>query len=117
MAAEPMNAEPMHAAPTAAGAAVADPTVIAVAAVQPYEVVIGRDLLGRLPAVLGPKVRKVLVVHPPTLGARAERLRAELSAAAGIEVLLAEVPDAESAKRIEVAAFLWEILGKSDFTR
>ncbi len=91
-------------------------TVITVAGTQPYDVVVGRDLLGRLPEILGSGVRKVLVVHPPTLGARATRLREDL-AAAGIEALLTEVPDAENAKRIEVAAFLWEILGKSDFTR
>src|SRR5690606_12584827 len=54
---------------------------------------------------------------PPTLGAKAEALRAGLAEAAGIEVLLAEIPDAEAAKRVEVAAFCWEVLGKSDFTR
>jgi len=94
-----------------------DETVIAVAGAQPYDVVVGRGVLGRLRAALGPKVRKVLIVHPGTLGARAATIREALMADAGLEVLLAEVPDAEGAKRIEVAAFLWEILGKSDFTR
>ena len=34
-----------------------------------------------------------------------------------MQVLLAEVPDAEDAKRIEVAAFCWGILGQAEFTR
>ena len=32
-------------------------------------------------------------------------------------MLLAEIPDAEAGKRIEVAAFCWQVLGKADFTR
>ena len=32
-------------------------------------------------------------------------------------MLLAEIPDAEDAKRIEVAAFCWQIMGQTDFTR
>jgi len=35
----------------------------------------------------------------------------------GYEVLLAEIPDAEAAKRVEVAAFCWQIMGQADFTR
>jgi len=92
------------------------PTVIRVSGAPGYDVVVGRDLLGRVPEALGERVRKVLVVHAPTLAARAEALRESL-AAADLEALTLEVPDAESAKRVEVAAFCWEILGKSDFTR
>jgi 3-dehydroquinate synthase len=33
------------------------------------------------------------------------------------EVLLAEIPDAEAGKRIEVAAFCWQVMGQADFTR
>ncbi len=54
-------------------------------------------------------------MHPATLGARAAALREELQGR--FEVLLAEVPDAEAGKRIEVAAFCWQILGQADFTR
>ncbi len=32
-------------------------------------------------------------------------------------MLLAEIPDAEAAKRVEVAAFCWQIMGQTDFTR
>jgi 3-dehydroquinate synthase len=60
-------------------------------------------------------VAKVLIVHPPTLGAKANALRESL--VDRYEVLLAEVPDAEDAKRVEVAAFCWQIMGQTDFTR
>ncbi|HEY8588078.1 MAG TPA: 3-dehydroquinate synthase [Naasia sp.] len=89
------------------------PTRIAVG--PDYEVLVGRGLTESIGAALGTAVRKVLIVHPPTLGARAERLREELQS--DYEVLLAEVPDGESAKRVEVASFCWGILGQSDFTR
>lgn len=80
-----------------------------------YDVVVGRDLLAGLADALGPAVRKVLVIHQPVQVGRAEAIRARL--AGDVEVLLAEVPDAEDAKRVEVAAFCWKILGESDFTR
>lgn len=90
-------------------------TAIPVAGTPGYTVSVGRGLLDRVPGILGPKVAKVLVVHPPTLGAKAEELRSSLAGA--YEVLLAEVPDAEGAKRVEVAAFCWQIMGQTDFTR
>ncbi|MFM9918138.1 3-dehydroquinate synthase [Lacisediminihabitans sp. H27-G8] len=90
-------------------------TTITVPGVDSYEVTVGRDILSSLPALIGPDARKVLIVHPATLGARAERLRETLSA--DFEVLLAEIPDAETGKRVEVAAFCWQVMGQSDFTR
>ena len=83
--------------------------------VDPYDILVGRDILSTLPALIGPNARKVLIVHPATLGARAERLRESLSA--DFEVLLAEIPDAETGKRVEVAAFCWQVMGQADFTR
>jgi 3-dehydroquinate synthase len=90
-------------------------TVIPVAGTDPYDVIIGRGLLASLADQLGPRVAKVLIVHPPTLGAKANALRESL--VDRYEVLLAEVPDAEDAKRVEVAAFCWQIMGQTDFTR
>ncbi|MDY1004221.1 3-dehydroquinate synthase [Curtobacterium sp. CFBP9011] len=81
-----------------------------------YVVAIGNGLLASVPALLGPRVAKVLIVHAPTLGARAEDLR-QMLVGAGLEALIAEVPDAEAAKRIEVASFCWQVMGQSDFTR
>jgi len=80
-----------------------------------YDVLVGRGILAGLADQLGPRVAKVLIVHPPTLGAKANELREQLSER--YEVLLAEVPDAEDAKRVEVAAFCWQIMGQTDFTR
>ncbi len=90
-------------------------TVIPVTGTDPYDVIIGRGLLASLADQLGPRVAKVLIVHPPTLGAKANALRESL--VDRYEVLLAEVPDAEDAKRVEVAAFCWQIMGQTDFTR
>lgn len=90
-------------------------TVIVVNGADPYEVVVGRGLLSGLAAHIGSLARKVLIVHPATMAVRAERLRETLRG--DYEVLLAEIPDAEAGKRIEVAAFCWQILGKQDFTR
>ncbi|WP_245859263.1 3-dehydroquinate synthase [Luteimicrobium subarcticum] len=83
---------------------------------QPYDVVVGSHLLGELPALLGERVTRVLVVHPPTLEASAEAVREDLEAH-GYQAIIAQVPDAEEAKSAQVAAFLWQVLGQSDFTR
>lgn len=95
-------------------------TTISVTGQTPYDITVGRDILDRVSLALEPGVRKVLVVHPPTLAARAAELRDRLladTANGPREVLLAEIPDAEQGKRIEVAAFCWQIMGQSDFTR
>jgi len=94
---------------------VTDTTTITVAGADPYDILIGRGLLARVGDQLGNKVAKVLIMHPPTLGAKATALRESL--VDRYEVLLAEVPDAEDAKRVEVAAFCWGIMGQTDFTR
>ena len=90
-------------------------TEIPVVGTPGYSVFVGRGLQSRLGEFLGSRVRKVLIVHAPTLAARAEQLRVQLTPA--YEVLLAEVPDAEAAKRVEVAAFCWQVMGQTDFTR
>jgi 3-dehydroquinate synthase len=80
-----------------------------------YDILVGHGLLAALPEQIGPKATKVLIVHAPTLGAKAAALRESLLE--HYEVLLAEIPDAEAAKRVEVAAFCWQIMGQTDFTR
>ncbi|GAA3021326.1 3-dehydroquinate synthase [Microbacterium dextranolyticum] len=94
-----------------------EPTIITVPGENGYDIVIGRGILERVGASLAPTVRKVLVIHPPTLAARAGELREILQDGGAREVLLAEIPDAESGKRVEVAAFCWQVLGQADFTR
>lgn len=94
-------------------------TKISVTGGGEYTVSIGRGMLSNPEPVfaeaLGAGVAKVLIIHPPTMGAVANKLRDQLMGER--EVLLAEVPDAENAKRIEVAAFCWQVLGQADFTR
>ena len=91
-------------------------TRIDVSAGGDYPVLVGSGLLGELPGLIGPRARKVLVVHPRALRSTGEAVREDL-AAAGYEALSAEIPDAEEAKHVQVAAFCWQILGQSDFTR
>lgn len=93
----------------------AGPTDIIVPGTHQYSVTVGRRLTQTLLDSIGSSTRKILIVHPATLGAAAANLRAELSGS--YEVLLAEIPDAEAGKRVEVAAFCWQILGQADFTR
>ena len=83
---------------------------------SPYEVVIGRSLLNHVASTLSEKTKKVLIVHPVALSQSAEALREELISS-GFEAILAGVPDTEEAKRVEVAAFCWQVLGQADFTR
>lgn len=94
-----------------------DVTTIPVTGPQPYDVVVGRGILrDALPAVVPEETRKILIVHQPSMSTAAGQLRDVLQTD-GRTVLLAEIPDLEDAKRIEVAAFCWTILGQSDFTR
>ncbi|REJ05466.1 3-dehydroquinate synthase [Microbacterium bovistercoris] len=92
-------------------------TTIGVTGRENYGITVGRDILDQVAEALDPAVRKVLVVHPPTLAARAAQLRERLMSTGSLEVLLAEIPDAEQGKRVEVAAFCWQVMGQADFTR
>ncbi len=93
-----------------------EPTRITVGGASPYDVVVGRGLLGELPGLLGTGVRRVLIIHPGALAASAEAVREDL-AAQGLEVYLAEVPEAEESKTAQVAGFCWQVLGQAGFTR
>ena len=92
-----------------------DATTITVSGDASYDITVGHGILSSLGDALPAGARKVLIIHPPTLAEQAERLRSALMA--DREVLLAEIPDAEAGKRIEVAAFCWQVMGKADFTR
>ncbi|WP_425547683.1 3-dehydroquinate synthase [Brevibacterium daeguense] len=91
-------------------------TRIDVSAGGDYPVLVGTGLLSHLPELIGPRAQKVLVIHPRALRATGEAVREDLLSA-GYEALAAEIPDAEEAKHVQVAAFCWQILGQSDFTR
>lgn len=98
------------------GGGTAPPTRITVTGERPYDVVVGRHLLGELPGILGAGVRRVLVIHTAAMAASASAVREDLLGV-GYEAYLAEVPDAEAGKSAEVAAFCWQVLGQADFTR
>lgn len=93
-------------------------TSVTVRGESPYDVVIGRNLLTEIvsAATASGGVRRVLIIHAPTLAETAEVIRAEF-VSAGFEAISAELPDAEDAKTVPVLEFCWQVLGQSDFTR
>ncbi|MDV5144404.1 3-dehydroquinate synthase [Streptomyces sp. SBC-4] len=86
------------------------------AGTEPYEVLVGRQLLGELPALIGSRAKRVAVIHPEALAGTGEALRADL-ADQGFEAVAIQVPNAEEAKTAEVAAYCWKALGQTGFTR
>jgi 3-dehydroquinate synthase len=92
-----------------------DPVRIQVKTGTPYEVVVGRGLLGELTEVLA-DASKVALIHPPTLTTTAEAIRDEL-VAAGLDAHRVEIPDAEDGKALTVASFCWEVLGRIGLDR
>ncbi|GAA2712374.1 MULTISPECIES: 3-dehydroquinate synthase [Streptomyces] len=86
------------------------------AGTDPYEVLVGHQLLGELPGLIGPQAKRVAVLHPEALAATGEALREDL-AAQGFETIAIQLPNAEEAKTAEVAAYCWKALGQSKFTR
>jgi 3-dehydroquinate synthase len=82
---------------------------------RPYDVVVGRGLLGHLAGLLAGS-RRVAVVHPAALRVTAEQVRQDLLAA-GHEAVAVEVPDGEAQKDLKVAAYVWSVLGEVGFTR
>jgi 3-dehydroquinate synthase len=91
-------------------------TVGGSAGAAPYDVLIGRHLLGELPALIGTAARRVAVLHPEALAETGEVLRQDL-ADQGYETIAIQLPNAEDAKSAEVAAYCWKALGTSGFTR
>ena len=91
-----------------------DDTVLHVGGASPYDVVVGRDLAGHLPAMLGPAVERVAVVCPDPLDGLLDEL---LEPIADLDVTVLAVPDGEEAKQAGVAEACWEALGDEGFTR
>ncbi|HEX8780031.1 MAG TPA: 3-dehydroquinate synthase [Nocardioides sp.] len=80
-----------------------------------YDVVVGHDLAGRLPAVLGDSVERVAVLYAGDLGELAQPLVDAL--VEHYDVLALGLPDGEASKAAAVAADCWEALGERGFTR
>ncbi|WP_103502339.1 MULTISPECIES: 3-dehydroquinate synthase [unclassified Streptomyces] len=90
-------------------------TVGGEAGTDPYEVLIGHQLLDQLPALVG-SARRVAVLHPEALTETGDVLRQDL-ADHGYEAIAIQLPNAEESKTAEVAAYCWKALGQSGFTR
>ncbi|MET9592183.1 3-dehydroquinate synthase [Streptomyces sp. NPDC006516] len=86
------------------------------AGTDPYEVLVGRRLLGELPGLIGERAKRVAVLHPEALAETGEAVREDL-AAQGYEAIAIQLPNAEEAKTVEVAAYCWKALGQTGFTR
>ncbi|MEI7032004.1 3-dehydroquinate synthase [Streptomyces pratensis] len=83
---------------------------------EPYEVLVGHRLLGELPRLIGERARRVAVLHPEALAETGEAVRQDL-ADQGYEAIAIQLPNAEEAKTVEVAAYCWKALGQTGFTR
>jgi 3-dehydroquinate synthase len=80
-----------------------EPVRIAVTAQQPYEVIVGRGLLGELvEQVQGAST--AAIIHTPTLAETAKAARDEMKAS-GVDAHTIEIPDAEDGKALTVAGF------------
>ncbi|MCZ7461455.1 3-dehydroquinate synthase [Streptomyces sp. WMMC940] len=90
--------------------------VAGTAGTDPYEVLVGRRLLGELPGLIGPRAKRVAVIHPEALAETGDAVRQDL-ADQGYEAVAIQVPNAEEAKTVEVAAYCWKALGQTGFTR
>lgn len=88
---------------------------VSVRSERDYQVLIGRGILDRIVPLLAGATR-VALIHQATVTAQVERVRSLISDA-GMTVTLVEVPDAESAKTVDVAARCWAALGTAGFTR
>ena len=88
---------------------------VTVAGERPYDVVIGAGATAELGLVLA-GTAKVAVVHTPPLAAAAGAA-VETLQTAGVAAEALVVPDGEAAKTAEVAARLWEELGRLGLTR
>ncbi|MFH9267330.1 3-dehydroquinate synthase [Streptomyces sp. NPDC017546] len=83
---------------------------------DPYEVLVGHQLLGELPQLIGDRARRVAVLHPEALAETGEAVRQDL-ADQGYEAIAVQLPNAEESKTVEVAAYCWKALGQTGFTR
>jgi 3-dehydroquinate synthase len=86
------------------------------AGTAPYDVLLGHQLLGELPALIGTSAQRVAVIHPEALAATGEAITDDLKAQ-GYQAIALQVPNAEEAKTATVAAYCWSVLAQTGFTR
>ena len=90
-------------------------TTLHVGGASPYDVVVGHDLAGRLPGILGESVQRVAVLYAGELAEQVQPLVDLL--VQHYDVLALGLPDGERAKTAPVASDCWEGLGEAGFTR
>ncbi|SDD11651.1 3-dehydroquinate synthase [Nocardioides lianchengensis] len=90
-------------------------TTLHVGGASPYDVVVGHDLAGRLPGILGSGTQRVAVICPDDLEAVVAPVLAALEPS--YDVLVLRLPEGEGAKTAAVAAACWDELGAAGFTR
>ena len=90
-------------------------TVLHVGGASPYDVVVGHDLVARLPEILGASVERVAVLYAGPLGALADPIVDAL--VEHYDVVALGLPEGERAKTAPVASDCWEALGEAGFTR
>lgn len=81
-----------------------------------YEVHVGRGILESIPSLIPDRVRRVVIVHQPSLREVADEVRSAI-VDSGREAFAAEVPDGEEAKTAQVAGFLWGVCGQAEIGR
>ncbi|AZI57462.1 3-dehydroquinate synthase [Nakamurella antarctica] len=91
------------------------PVVVRVETPAPYNVTIGRGLLGELVEAARGSAKAALI-HTETLKATAEVVR-EAMIEAGIDTNMVQVPDAEDGKNLEVLGFCWNVFGQMGLGR
>ncbi|RPA66366.1 3-dehydroquinate synthase [Gordonia oryzae] len=92
-----------------------EPVRIRVNAGSPYDVIIGRGLLGEL-ADAAAGADRIAILYQPTLAQTAEQIREYLSGK-GFDAHRVEIPDAEAGKDLAVAAFCWDVCGRIGLKR
>ena len=91
-------------------------TTLRLAGSSGYDVVVGEDLLDRLPGMLGDAVQRIAVIHPVALAGVGDRVATALRHV-GYDADVLQIPDGEAAKDVSVAAHCWQVLGQRGFTR
>jgi len=90
-------------------------TRIPVGGDQPYEVIMGDHVTPHLPAMLTGAAKAAVIFTGSVSHDASHAVHALIDA--GVDAMPLEVPDAEAAKTVEVAARCWDALAGAGFTR